>query len=105
MIVYRDAFGLPQGTIGIGSVATPPDLRRNGYASHLIKEFLGMRQSDPVRAVFLFSEVEPEFYEKFGFVVLPAELQKYPKSLCMVRSDPDYLGAIKSGIVQLPLYF
>jgi predicted acetyltransferase len=105
MIVYKDAFGLPPETIGIGSVATPPAFRRNGYASQLIRDFLAMKPLEAVRAVFLFSEVKPEFYGKLGFVALPPELQKYPKSLCMVRCDPDYLDAIRSGLVEPPLYF
>lgn len=105
MIVYRDVFGLPPGSLGLGSVATPPESRRRGNASQLIKTYLDMRQNESVLAVFLFAEVKPEIYERLGFVVLPTELQKYAGSFCMVKCDQETLDAIKAGRIQAPRYF
>jgi hypothetical protein len=35
----------------------------------------------------LFSEVKPAIYERHGFRVLPAEHQRFPKSLAMATGD------------------
>lgn len=105
LITYRNVFGLAPGCMGIGSVATPPEFRGRGRASHLIKQVLEMKENALDVAVFLFSEVKPEFYEKLGFVVLPTDLQKYPDSKCMVNCSRETLIAIKSGQVQTPRYF
>ncbi|MCF7505036.1 GNAT family N-acetyltransferase [Vibrio sp. L3-7] len=69
LIVYRDMFGLAKGCCGIGSVATPQELRHKGYASELInlvRTELFTRYN--CKALYLHSDIEHQFYNKLGFV-------------------------------------
>lgn len=79
LITYK----LGPGTAGIGSIATPPALRKRGLAARLIKDVLALLTREGAKTVFLFSDIAPEFYESLGFRKLPASLQRYPKSACM----------------------
>lgn len=99
LILYR--FG--PTTIGIGSIATSPERRRQGAASALLRDVL--RECDKTLerpACFLYADIEPAFYEGFGFSALPREHQKYQSSVCMLRPG-------KSGFVvtaeRVPTYF
>lgn len=99
LIVYN----LGEGIYGIGSIATPPECRRQGYASRLT-ESVSEELEEQAKAIFLFADIKPEFYEKLGYVRLPANLQKYDSSTCMVRSTKDeQIWNQKS--VDLPTYF
>ena len=69
LIVYSDMFGLAKGCFGIGSVATPQELRYQGYASELInlvKTELFARHT--CKALYLHSDIEHQFYNRLGFV-------------------------------------
>lgn len=73
---------------GIGSISTPKSLRKNGYASYLILNVIAeLEEMDPEVTIFLYSDISPEFYEKFGFQRLPAELQRYKTTICMARGS------------------
>lgn len=48
----------------IASVVTPEEHRGKGHASRLLTALF---ESDPARAQLLFSDIEPAFYERFGF--------------------------------------
>ena len=50
----------------IGNVATTPNLRGKGYASHLIKQLLSIAEKEGAVAAFLWSDL-PQFYQKLGF--------------------------------------
>ena len=79
-------YTLTENAIGIGSIATPKSLRKQGYASELIRGVISHYESkEQTRIFFLFSDIESKFYEKFGFVSLPVEHQQYKTSTCMVR--------------------
>jgi predicted GNAT family N-acyltransferase len=83
LILYR--LGLTR--FGIGSIATPKALRRNGSASQLISEVLQHIESEsPEAEIFLYSDIAPEFYERFGFLRLPPTAQRFKTSTCMIRS-------------------
>jgi len=86
MIVYP----LKTNEFGFGSIATPPELRGKGFASIMIKEVMNLLQIEvPQPALILYSDIDPRFYETFGFVRLPQELQKYKTTTCMVQGkDP-----------------
>jgi N-acetylglutamate synthase-like GNAT family acetyltransferase len=79
------AHRFPQGA-GIGSIATDPARRKNGCASQLIEGVLNVIAKRGVEHVFLYSDIAPKFYERFGFTSLPAEHQYHPPSTCMVRT-------------------
>jgi N-acetylglutamate synthase-like GNAT family acetyltransferase len=81
LIVYR----LSSGVAGIGSIATARKSRGNGLASRLIGDILKRLDRRGTRRVFLFADISPRFYERFGFAALPPEYQKHPGSVCMLR--------------------
>ena len=97
-------YQLGPGAGGIGSIATPAALRNRGLATRLIKDVLALLTLEGAQAVFLFSDIAPEFYEKLGFRKLPARLQRCPKSTCMVWGAP-VAETINAPGFTLPEYF
>jgi predicted N-acetyltransferase YhbS len=99
---------LPSGApaVGLGSIATPPELRGKGLASRLIAEVIRRREADAGTAVFfLFSDIAPAFYARFGFVVL-GPCAKKPSSILMARAEPARLaGLLADPRFELPGYF
>jgi predicted acetyltransferase len=71
---------------GIGSVLTPSIHKHKGYATELIACCID-QIVDKASMTFLYSEIDPSFYERFHFRVLPNDLQKDQDSICMVRCD------------------
>jgi predicted N-acetyltransferase YhbS len=57
--------------LGIGAVFTPPNLRRRGFAAELVNRLLSEAASDGASLALLFSEIDPRYYEQFGFRSLP----------------------------------
>ncbi len=69
LIVYSGLFDLKEGCFGIGSLATAPEQRNNGYGStliNLVKAELFKNRS--CKAIYLHSDIEHEYYENLGFV-------------------------------------
>lgn len=69
LIVYSGMFDLKEGSFGIGSVATPLELRHQGYASklvNLVKSELFDRRN--CKTIYLHSDIEQQFYMKLVFV-------------------------------------
>ena len=90
---------------GIGSIATPLEMRKNGWASFLIESVLESLEKDrKANVVYLYSDINPEFYRRFGFVVLPENLQKCQDSVCMVRFKKDSKKTMIDNL-QPPTYF
>lgn len=52
----------------VGSVVVVPEDQRNGYASALLSEVF---RRHPDLDAFLYSDIEPRFYERFGFRACP----------------------------------
>ncbi|MBV7263074.1 GNAT family N-acetyltransferase [Photobacterium sp. WH24] len=68
LILYRHQFGLEDGQAGIGSIATSPAHRRQGYASQLILGIVRhLFSSTTTTTVFLHSDIDTTFYEALGF--------------------------------------
>ncbi|WP_428240767.1 GNAT family N-acetyltransferase [Gynuella sp.] len=68
LIVYQGLFDLKEGCFGIGSVATPNNIRYKGYASHLLnlmKTELFINHNG--KAIFLHCDIDPQFYSRLGF--------------------------------------
>lgn len=99
---------LPDGppAAGLGSIATPPELRGRGHASRLIAEVIRLREASSGTTVFfLFSDIAPAFYAKFGFVAL-GPCPKKPASILMARAEPKRLaGLLADPRFKLPEYF
>ncbi|MFS1417834.1 GNAT family N-acetyltransferase [Vibrio splendidus] len=94
LIVYQGVFGLVDGSCGLGSVATPPELRGKGYASKLInmiKNELLQNQNNTV--LFLHSDIDKEFYRRLGFTAIEGSDCMYSTS-----DNAEFKGAI-------PAYF
>ncbi|MCB0367926.1 MAG: GNAT family N-acetyltransferase [Bdellovibrionales bacterium] len=72
---------------GIGSLATPANLRKQGFASELLKKLTLELFNKSTKSIFLYADISPRFYEKHGFVSLPKEFQKYQSSTCMIKAD------------------
>jgi predicted acetyltransferase len=87
------SFG--ESIFGIGSIATEVSKRKNGYASALIEKVLENLEAEKnFKLVYLYSDIEPKFYERFGFIRLPPELQKYSSSTCMVRFSKEFRASL-----------
>jgi N-acetylglutamate synthase-like GNAT family acetyltransferase len=96
LIVYQ----FETSVFGIGSIATPVELRGRGYASDLVNRVSNyLEQTNKAKAIFLYSDIKPDFYESLGFVKLKKELQLYDSSTCMIRSS------ISSDDFEAPKYF
>lgn len=90
---------------GIGSVLTPKKYSGKGYATRLINNCIELAFYDNC-IIFLFSDINPEFYERVNFRRLPLHLQKYEKSICMAYcKDSVWEELINSSINDLPDYF
>lgn len=90
---------------GIGSVLTSRNHTGKGYATELMNNVIQTNKKE-VSYIFLFSDIDPEFYKKFGFRALPPELQKKEKSVCMVYcSDDSWATLLACPIDAMPDYF
>lgn len=88
---------------GIGSIATNASQRKNGNASILIEKVLDELQNNRnSKVTYLYSDINPEFYERFGFKILPHDLQKYKTTTCMARFAD---SKIDFGKLNPPTYF
>lgn len=95
LIVFKNRYQLASGCYGIGSVATAPDQRGQGYASALIKAVVEwLAERDQARAVYLHSDIEPAFYRRLGFECVQ------PGSHCMVNKLNDSVS-----VAPIPDYF
>ena len=96
IILYLKRLG-GHKVYGIGSVLTPKKHQGKGYATALLKNCMAkIRGVDNI--VLLHSDVEPGFYERFGFLVLPNRFQQYPGSTYMACCT----GKIWEELLQTP---
>ena len=85
LLLHRDGFGLADGHVGIGSVAAAPARRRRGLASMLVGSVVDDLRRGGTRAAWLFSDIDPAFYERLGFRRAgPADASR--DEVCMVAS-------------------
>lgn len=92
LILYK----FQKDSFGIGSIATALNFRCKGLASKLIVNILEIHESE-CKPFFLYSDIDPSFYIKHRFKILPDKFQKYNNSICMSFGDlsdlfetPDY---------------
>jgi predicted GNAT family N-acyltransferase len=103
LIVYDLNLSENQIVKGIGSIATPLFLRKNGYASLLVKETIDkLEQEENCNNFFLYSDIGIEFYKGLGFIALPNDSQKYKDSVCMYYSKENDIDSIS---LDIPDYF
>jgi ribosomal protein S18 acetylase RimI-like enzyme len=66
-------YDFEEGRYGIGSIATPTSFRKQGHASQLLAEVVRLiEEESPGATLFLYSDIDPSFYEKFEFTRVPA---------------------------------
>ncbi|HEY9712794.1 MAG TPA: GNAT family N-acetyltransferase, partial [Chroococcales cyanobacterium] len=53
---------------GVGSVYTQERFRNNGFATRLVNAVLDLSLSENRDGLILYSDIDPEFYEQFGFI-------------------------------------
>ncbi|HBV88595.1 GNAT family N-acetyltransferase [Desulfosporosinus sp.] len=101
LLKLKDIIG--KRVYGIGSVLTPKSHAGKGYAKELLKNCIKEKEDT---FIFLFSDINPKFYEKFSFRILPSKFQKYEKSICMVYcNDDSWNELLNCSIDSLPDYF
>jgi predicted N-acetyltransferase YhbS len=90
---------------GIGSVVTHEGHEGKGCATALLRGAIAAAERE-FAVIFLYSDIEPAFYERFGFRALPARLQKKKGSVCMARCKEDIWNGLMSGDADsIPGYF
>jgi predicted acetyltransferase len=90
---------------GIGSVLTFAPYRGKGYATALLNHCIESIM-DKNTIVILYSEINPAFYERLGFRVLPSYLQIKGPAVCMALcSDSIWKRLLKASASMLPTYF
>ena len=96
---------LGKNVYGLGSILTSQNHRGKGYGSELIKQCIKLIPGDNT-IIFLYSDIKPAYYEKFGFQSLPEKLQKYEKSVCMAHcTELVWNELIKANAAVIPDYF
>ncbi len=88
LALYRSGLKLPAECWGVGSVATVPEHRRNGYAALLMQHVVELAEAESVRGVYLFSGVGTDYYRQFGFECVSAA-QAEGQDPCMVLALRD----------------
>ena len=63
--------GVDTPGLGIGAVFTPPALRGRGHAAALIEAMIAAASAEGARCALLFSEIDPEYYARLNFGVVP----------------------------------
>lgn len=87
---------------GIGSVLTSKSHAGKGYATALLNNCMKLISKDSY--IFLFSDIDPEFYKRLNYRILPEKLQK--KSICMVHcNDEGWNALIACPADAMPDYF
>ena len=99
-------YDMRNGIYGIGSIATPVSLRKNGFASELLKNVLDhiTIKSGANSVFYLYSDVGPEFYKRFQFCPVPDKFQNHSPSICMVRPS-EIVQKIMDCAITVPSYF
>lgn len=75
-IIYK----LNPNTLGIGSVATGMAYRNAGNAKLMLRQILALYKG---RLFYLFSDIDPAFYQSIGFSRAPKRFQAY-KETCLM---------------------
>lgn len=90
---------------GLGSILTSKKHRGKGYSIELIKKCINLIHSYNT-IIFLYSDINPSFYEKLGFRILSDKLQKYQSSVCMAYcKDEIWVTLLSTNVEDIPNYF
>lgn len=91
---------------GLGSFVIGPEERGKGYGKRMLEACLTSFDQSPNSSFMLYSDIHPSFYHSFGFKELPQHLQRYKKSIAMIRAqEPCYLAICQLPVTSIPTYF
>ena len=92
LITYK----LKSDWIGIGSIATPTKLRCRGFSAELITGIIdNLKSLSTVSTIFLFSDINPSYYHRFGFCALEDKHQTKKNTVLMglsLKGTPAWLA-------------
>ncbi|MFT3770851.1 MAG: GNAT family N-acetyltransferase [Minicystis sp.] len=71
-LLLREGDSAPIRAVGIGAVFTKPSMRGRGVASTLLGHVMSEARDLGYEAATLYSDIDPAFYERLGFVAVPA---------------------------------
>lgn len=106
-IVYEFSGWGSYKVLGIGSLSSPVSLRGKGYGKSMMQQLsdylLAQEHAD---LVFIYSDIDPEFYARMGYVVVPSEYQTNKGSTCMVlEGTANFRELLTRFPSALPKYF
>ncbi len=80
---------------GIGAVFTPENERGKGHAIDMLESVIDLAEDESFDALLLFSDIDPLFYERLGFELLPDNefhiWTNTPQFEEWVRSGPEFV--------------
>ena len=92
---------------GVGSLATRPDRRREGWAGCLLEHvFAQLVERERASVVFLYADIAPGYYARRGFQVVDKAPRGADGAVLMVRFTPEVdMAVIEEDSSRLPRYF
>ncbi len=81
--------GTLRNTLGIGAVFTAQAYRKNGLARQLIEAVLEEATQENYELAVLFSDIDPSYYAKLGFIEIPAWRYEFELSTLLERHPSD----------------
>jgi predicted N-acetyltransferase YhbS len=92
---------------GVGSLATRPDRRREGWAGCLLEHvFAQLVERERASVVFLYADIAPGYYARRGFQVVDTAPRGADGAVLMVRFTPEVdMAVIEEDSSRLPRYF
>lgn len=95
LIMYHNQFKLTESDLGIGSISTSPNFRKNGYARDLVNLIVTQTfATTETKIIFLHSDIGHQFYEQLGFKSISSASQ------CMYKKK-----SIDVELGGIPTYF
>jgi predicted N-acetyltransferase YhbS len=102
-LLLRDgsAAGGALRAVGIGAVFTAPSARGRGVASALVGAVLDEARALGYAAALLYSDIDPAFYARLGFVALPARDWSLPAGALPARGALPVRRAVEGDLDRL----
>ena len=94
----------PRPAVGLGAIFTAPERRKQGLAERLVRTVLDEAYAGGASGALLFSDIDPKYYERFGFAALPAftgwaRTQDLPPAdaLAPAPPEPGFMLAVRAA--------
>lgn len=92
---------------GIGSLATIPDERERGFGGELLESLTSfLARVESASVIFLYSDIDTQFYEKRGYRALDQRYQNHTGSTAMAWVRPSAAASlVDANSNKIPQYF